>query len=56
MVPPVSLLKWYFVLWPISDEGQTTVKPHMLYSILRSFVSCDAQIIGNGPLTETRGL
>lgn len=36
MVPPVLLLEWYFVLSPISDEGQTTATPHKLYSILRS--------------------
>lgn len=35
MVPPVSLLKWYFVLSQASDEGQTTVILHKLYSILQ---------------------
>ena len=35
MAPLVSLLKWYFVLSPTSDEGQTTVIPHKLYSILQ---------------------
>ena len=38
-VPPVSLLKWYSVLSPISDEDQTTVIPHRLYSILTIFMS-----------------
>ena len=60
MVPPASLMRLYFALWPISDEGQITVIPHKLYSVISNItlVSAGAQIvrIGNQPLTETRGL
>jgi hypothetical protein len=56
MARPVSLLKWYFVLSPTSDEDQTTVIPHKLYSYFTIVVSYGAQILENGPLTETRGL
>ena len=56
MVPPVSLIWWNFALSPISDEGQITVIPHKLCSIIFWLTLKLKKLLKADRLTETRGL